>query len=98
MKGIYRFHWNCGRSGSLDAIFVADASEVASAIGKELYFGEVLGKHSEISGTLESDDVKLISDTTADVEAFERLKLETGLNPLQNLSEEEEDESEEVEE
>lgn len=90
MKGIYSFHWDCGRSGEIDGLFVADSEAVAKAIGKHIYFGEVLGKHSEICGTLEANEIKLKSDANDHVEMFLHLDLTTGYNPLSYLNEEEE--------
>ena len=43
MLKLYSFHWDCGRSGALDGLFVAAEDQVESVIGKRLYFGEVLG-------------------------------------------------------
>lgn len=57
MKYLYRFYWNCGRSGDLEGLFVATENEVAKAIGSDVYFGEVLGKHSEVYGILEEGDI-----------------------------------------
>ena len=94
MKGIYSFHWDCGRSGEIDGLFVADSEAVAKAIGKTVNFGEVLGKHSEIYGTLEADEITLKSDANDHVEMFLHLDLATGYNPLSYLSDEDEDEEE----
>lgn len=91
MKGIYSFHWDCGRMGELDGLFVADSESVAKAIGKEVYFGEALGKHSEICGTLDTSDITLKSDANDHVEMFLHLDLATGYNPLSYLQDEEED-------
>ena len=87
MRGIYRFHVDCGRSGELFGLFVADSAEVEKAIGRRIYFSDVLGKHSEIDGELEAEEVALISDEPDDVATFDRLKLTTGYNPLDYLSE-----------
>lgn len=87
VKGIYRFTWDCGRSGRLRSIFVAERDEVVRAGGKKVYFGEVLGKHSDVYGTLEIGDIEFVSDDAADVETFERLRLATGYNPLDYLDE-----------
>jgi hypothetical protein len=62
---LWRFHWDCGRMGSLESVFKATQAEIDEAIGKECYFGEVLGKHSEIYGTFEKDDIELITDDPA---------------------------------
>ena len=87
MKGIYKFHWSCGRAGELDGIFVADSEQISSANGCSISFGEVLGKHSDIYGTLAAEDFQLISDNPEEVEMFERLNLETGHNPIALLLE-----------
>ena len=55
---VYKFHWYCGRMGSLSSVFIAPTDVVEDALGKEVYFGEVLGKHSEIHGILEENDLK----------------------------------------
>ena len=91
MKGIYKFHWYCGRQGDLNGLFLADSDVIEKSIGKHVYFGEVLGKHSEVEGTLDSGDVSLVSDDPNDVAVFERLKLSTGFNPLSYMDAEEEE-------
>lgn len=87
MKGIYSFYWDCGRMGFIDGVFVADSEDVEKAIGQEIYFGEVLGKHSEIAGKLEESEITLKSDRAEDVEFFERLGLSTGYDPISTLAE-----------
>ena len=57
--------------------------------GKEVYFGEVLGKHSEISGPIEASDVEMLSDSSDHVALFEELKAEVGFNPFDYIEEEE---------
>ena len=91
MKGVYKFYWNCGRSGSLEGIFVADSEEVASAVGKKVYFGEVLGKHSEVYGALEEGDLTLITEEQNIVELFETHDIQSGWNPLEYISDSEEE-------
>ena len=62
MLNLYAFRWDCGRMGELNGLFVAEESEVEKLLGQEIYFGEVLGKHSEIYGELEGDDLTVKSD------------------------------------
>ena len=62
MRKLYSFFWDCGRMGDVEGLFIAEESEVDAAIGSEVYFGEILGKHSNIRGTLSSEDLKVISD------------------------------------
>jgi len=62
MKKIYEFGVNCGRMGDLDGMFIADEEEVNKIMGKNIYFGEVLGKHSEISIDLEEEHLTVKTD------------------------------------
>jgi len=61
MNTIYKFYADCDRMGSLEGIFISTPEQVTSIIGKEVYFGEVLGKHSDISLILEDIDFDLIT-------------------------------------
>ena len=62
MQKLYRFFWDCGRQGDVEGMFVATPEEVAAVIGKQVYFGEILGKHSEIHGEPEEKDFTIISE------------------------------------
>lgn len=68
MKKLYFFHWDCGRDGDLYGLFIADDNAVKELIGQEIHFGEVLGKHSEIGGTLAEKDVTVKSDDPGFIE------------------------------
>lgn len=46
----------------LEGLFVAEESDMDALMGKEIYFGEVLGKHSEIFGPLEERDITIKND------------------------------------
>lgn len=83
-KFLWRFYWDCGRSGSLDGLFVATEKEVKDAIGKEVYFGEVLGKHSDVYGTIDEGDIyKLDISPEAVKEVSVHLGTDwSGFNPL----------------
>lgn len=48
----------------------------------EIYFGEIAGKHSNVSGTLDEDYLQMISDDPDDFKVIERLDLEHGINPF----------------
>lgn len=84
MKAIYKFESGCGRMGNLYGIFVADSKEVndLTTSGGEIYFGEVLGKHSEIRGEISAIEIKMIKAVPELVEKFEELNMETGFNPI----------------
>jgi hypothetical protein len=67
VRKLYKFHWDCGRMGDVDGVFIAESEDVDAAVegGAKIYFGEILGKHSEISGTLEGKDLTALSDDQA---------------------------------
>lgn len=96
MKKLYSFYWDCGRSGGLSGLFIAEESEVQKILGKEVYFGEVLGKHSEIYGTVDIDDIEEVSSDTEKVEWLENLLGSTisGYNPLDYFEPDEDEEDE----
>ena len=83
-KAIYKFFFDCGRMGELEGIFVAEPQEVKRLIdsGDELYFGEVLGKHSEISGVVSVENFIFVTDEEEIVNFFEIHEMATGINPL----------------
>lgn len=87
MKKLYRYTMSCGRSGTVRGLFVANESEVTGALGKEVYFGEILGKHSEVSGTLLERDLKVLTDDPEFIRQFEKFECESGYNPLDYLAE-----------
>jgi hypothetical protein len=89
-KVLWKFYWDCGRMGSVDGVFVATEKEIADAIGKRVYFGEILGKHSEVHGTLNQKDLtRLTDDQDFIAKALEYGVASNGYNPLSYLPEEE---------
>lgn len=81
---IYKFYSDCGRMGSLEGLFVADKSRVKILTENkiEVYFGEVLGKHSEIYGEIDKDEMKIISDNEEIVNLFIENEISSGFNPF----------------
>jgi len=91
MKKLYSFYWDYGRMGGVEGLFIADESKVKKAIGKHVYFGEILGKHSEVDGKLESGDLEVKSDDQEFIKKFEEImgkNFSSGHNPLDYLEEE----------
>lgn len=82
MKGIYKLNIDYGRMGEVEGVFIDTEERVNALIGKYIYFGEILGKHSEICGHLESGDVELLTTDQKAVEVVEKYKLESGYNPF----------------
>ncbi len=58
---LYRFYWDVQRHGEIESLFIADDEQVAAVLGMKVYLGEVLGKHSDIQGTLDAEDLLIIT-------------------------------------
>jgi hypothetical protein len=85
MKALYRFTLDWGRMGTLTSLFVAEQEQVQALIGKEVYFGEVLGKHSEVCDEVTAKMLEMVSDSQELVSLFEFYHCETGPNPLKHV-------------
>lgn len=96
-KALWKLHFSAGRMGTVHGMFVATDEEIEAAMGQRLYFGEVLGKHSEIEGPLDKEDITRVTDDEAFVSKFEEYECSSGYNPLNYLPEEEDEESDEEE-
>jgi len=83
-KSLWKFYWDCGRSGEVEGLFTATEDEVKEIIGKNAYFGEILGKHSDVYGTIEENEVAKIDINPEIVKVItEKLgKTWCGYNPL----------------
>lgn len=62
MKLLVKFNWDCGRQGSVKGLFVTTQKELSEIYGTEIYFGEALGKHSDIHGEITSEDITIVSE------------------------------------
>lgn len=84
MKAIYKMNFDCRRSGILSGIFVADDEDVKTLIDSmiEVHFGEVLGKHSDVYGPIDKNDIERLTDNPEFVEMFEKHGMATGHNPF----------------
>lgn len=95
MKKLWKYGEYFGRMGELEGVFVADEAEVQKAMGRTVYFGEVLGKHSDISTTLDGENVTLLTD---DQEFIQKAKeyglVPVGIDPIAYLRDQDEDEAE----
>lgn len=83
-KYLWKFYWDCRRSGSVEGLFIATEEEVNESIGKEVYFGEILGKHSEVYGTIEEGEITKLDLDAETVEKVVKILGSTwsGYNPL----------------
>ena len=90
MKKLYKFFWDCYRGGCVEGVFAEEEEEVAKIIGEEIYFGEILGKHSEVCGTIKKNDIKVLSEDQDFIEKFEQIVGSTGYNPVSYFRDREE--------
>lgn len=83
-KALFRFYADCGRQGDLEGVFISTKEMVNKLIDSkiEVYFGEVLGKHSEVYGSIEKKEIEFLTDDEVAVEVVSKYKLETGYNPF----------------
>lgn len=99
-NNLYRFYWYCRRSGRVEGLFISTQEEVDKLLGKEIYFGEILGKHSEVSGTIDEGDITLVSSDQEKVNWLLGLLGYTvsGYNPFDyyELEQEEDEDHEEI--
>ena len=90
MKKLYKFYQDLVY-GELEGLFIAEEKEVKNAIGKNMYFGEILGKHSEIYGKLEKYEIAEISEDQKLIQKLEKIfndqEALCGYNPLDYIQE-----------
>jgi hypothetical protein len=78
--------------GNLDGLFVTTSEELEKLYGKEVYFGEVLGKHSEIYADMKADQFTVKSDDPAFIDKLVEIigsNTISGFNPFGYLEEDE---------
>jgi len=91
MKVIANFYWDCGRMGEVNGMFVTDKATLEAAYGKDVYFGEILGKHSEVYGTLDKEDIAILTEDQDFIDKFIEIignGTISGYNPLSHMQEE----------
>lgn len=97
MKVIARFYWDCGRMGEVDGLFVTTKEALEAAYGKEVYFGEILGKHSEVYGTFNEGDITILTEDQDFITKFIEIMGDgeiSGYNPLGYIQEDDTEEEE----
>lgn len=75
-KKICRYILGFSRSADLEGVFVMNDEQfkaIEQMDGYEVHYGEIAGKHSDVSATLLCKDIEVLSDKPEDVEVFERL-------------------------
>jgi len=92
MKKLYAYKLDCGRMGEVEGLFVAEEAIIMAALGRTVYFGEILGKHSEIVADLDINHLTVKSeDPEFILKLVEIIGSEhiSGYNPLDYIEEEE---------
>lgn len=84
MKALFKMNFDYGRMGSLEGLFIAEKEYIDFLVEKELevYFGEVLGKHSEVCGRVALEEVTMVTTDEKVLQVIEQYGLENGYNPL----------------
>lgn len=95
MKKIYKFEADFGRMGDLEGVFVSTDEALQELYGEQIYFGEVLGKHSEVILTLKPEHITEVTDDEKFIELFEKYGLENGYNPFSYYEDEDEEDEDE---
>lgn len=80
--------------GGLEGVFVVDKQGWESLqklikSKREVHFGEVLGKHSEIVFEIEQGMIKILTEDQDFIAKFIELKCESGFNPLHYIEDDE---------
>jgi hypothetical protein len=92
MFKLYKFHLDYGRMGCIEGTFVCTEDALQILIGKELQFGEVLGKHSDVNAVLRESDLIHLTDDWGFIEkAMEYGLVPCGYNPFDYLPKDVED-------
>lgn len=86
MKKLYSYCEH-GRGWTVEGMFVSTDEDNKRLFGKDLYYGEVAGKHSELSLRFEEDDLVVVTEDQDFIEKFEQLIGYTGYNPFEYLEE-----------
>lgn len=89
MESLYKLHFNCGRQGELTGLFLEDSDKLNKLVesGEEVYFGEVLGKHSEICGPIEKSDFTLVTSDEKVISIVKEFNLTTIDSPVRTYTE-----------
>lgn len=87
-KAVYKLNINYGRQGDLTGLFIAKKNHIKILLENnlEVCFGEVLGKHSEIYGVIEENEIVFVTDNKDVIDVIETHQLEHGFNPFDYTS------------
>ena len=97
MLKLYRFCWPQRRGGDVEGLFVEDSDVVENAIGSDVYFGEICGKHSDVYGTLDEEDLTVVSEDQEKINWLVDIlgRSISGYNPFDYIEDQDEQDEEE---
>lgn len=101
MKVIVEFAVEYGRMGDLQGLFICEKAALEKLYGKEVYFGEVLGKHSEVVVDVDAGCFEIKTEDQDFIAKFIEIMGDgtiSGYNPFDYIDEDEESDEEEEEE
>jgi len=83
-KKLFSFHVDAGRNGDITGLFISTEEEVTAIVGTDVYFGEILGKHSDVELTLQPDHFTVLEVEDSTVEDLQHTIGNTvsGYNPF----------------
>ena len=86
MQKIYSYYEEFGRMGELSGVFVSTDEALLAKKGQLAYFGEVLGKHSDIFTDEWFDHVECLTDDQDFIKkAIKYGLVRSGINPLEYI-------------
>lgn len=88
---LVNYYEDFGRMGSLEGVFLTTQEQLNRIHGKTIYFGEVLGKHSEVVSdecyqhckTQELDDLEITTLVKIFGKPYEDVLTLSGFNPVE---------------
>lgn len=78
-KKLWKFYADFGRMGELEGLFIMEKEHIENIIGESVYFGEVLGKHSDIVLNMQEDH---FTEIDLDEDAVNKLHDALGSNDI----------------
>ena len=85
---LWKFDICFGRAGDIAGLFIATEKEVDFLIDRNIDFGEVLGKHSEVYHQFTKEDLKIIDVSSSTVQELLKAvgtRYINGSNPFEYL-------------
>jgi hypothetical protein len=96
---LYEWSWDQGRGYDAEGLFVASEEELKPMLGRDIYFGEICGKHSEVTLSFDMEDFTIKSDDQGFIEQLIAIvgggsRSISGYNPLEYFEDQRDDEEE----